>query len=94
LLFVPYERERRYRSYHPGESNHHLYSWNVQTLGNLIEDMGFKVMTAGIQKFGYDRFAAVLADRLGLGESGFRLIRISLHLLRPAFEVRIAAQKQ
>jgi SAM-dependent methyltransferase len=94
LLFVPYERERRYRSYHPAEPNHHLYSWNVQTLGNLVEDTGFNVVTAGIQKFGYDRFVAVWADRLGLGEWGFRLIRTSLHLLRPAFEVHIVAQRQ
>ena len=94
LLFVPYERERQYHSYNPGEPNHHLYSWNVQTLGNLVEDMGFKVMTAGIQKFGYDRFAAVWGNRLGLGEWGFRLIRTSLHMLRPAFEVYIVAQRQ
>ena len=92
LLFVPYEKERRYRHYNAGEPNHHLYSWNVQTLGNLVEDVGFKVVAAHVGRFGYDRFAAVWACRLGLGELGYRFIRGLIHLLRPAFEVRIVAQ--
>jgi len=91
LLFVPYEKERRYRYYNPREPNHHLYSWNVQTLGNLVEDVGFKVIEARVGRFGYDRFAAVWSARLGLGELGYRFIREVIHLLRPAFEVRIIA---
>lgn len=92
LLFVPYEKERRYRCYNPQEPNHHLYSWNVQTLGNLVEDIGFKVTEASVGRFGYDRFAAVWAARLGLGELGYRFIRGVIHLLKPAFEVRIIAR--
>jgi SAM-dependent methyltransferase len=91
LLFVPYEKERRYRCYNPQEPNHHLYSWNVQTLGNLVEDIGFKVVQAWVGRFGYDRFAAVWAARLCLGEIGYRFIRGLAHLLKPAFEVRIVA---
>jgi SAM-dependent methyltransferase len=93
LLFVPFEKERRYRRYDPTEPNHHLYSWNVQTLGNLVEDMGFKVFKAGIHKFGYDRFAAIWSARFHLGQPGFTLIRTLLHLLFPALEVYIVAQK-
>jgi len=94
LLFVPYEKERRYRRYDPNEPNHHLYSWNVQTLGNLIEDFGLRVLQGGIERFGYDRFCAVWAVRLHWGRWGFRFIRRALHLIRPAFEVYIVAQKQ
>jgi SAM-dependent methyltransferase len=94
LLFVPYERERRYRRYDPKEPNHHLYSWNVQTLGNLVKDAGFKVVEGRIGRFGYDRFAAVWASRFCLGESGFRLVRRALHFVRPMFEVRVVAEKQ
>ena len=94
LLFVPYEKERRYRYYDPDEPNHHLYSWNVQTLGNLVKDTGFSVMQAKVGRFGYDRFAAVWAVRLGLGEFGFRFIRGAVHLIRPAFEVRIVASRR
>ncbi|MEW8651092.1 MAG: methyltransferase domain-containing protein [Candidatus Thiodiazotropha sp.] len=91
LLFVPYEKERRYRSYDPREPNHHLYAWNVQTLGNLVSDCGFEIAASGIRRFGYDRFAANWAQRLGLGEPGFRLIRGVVHSLKPAQEVAIVA---
>ena len=69
LLFVPFEKERKYRRYDPVEPNNHLYSWNVQTLGNLVESSGFKVAKGIIGRFGYDRFAAVWAARLGLPQT-------------------------
>ncbi|MBN2180785.1 MAG: class I SAM-dependent methyltransferase [Sedimentisphaerales bacterium] len=93
LLFVPYEKERRYRRFNPQEPNHHLYSWNVQTLGNLVGDFGFTIEQGRVLQFGYDRIAAVWAVRLGLGESGFRLIRKAGHLVAPALEVCIIANK-
>ena len=75
LLAVPYEREGRYQVFDPTEPNHHLFSWNVQTLGNLVSLAGYKVNSGGLRKYGYDRFAAQLAIRWRLGESGFRGIR-------------------
>jgi SAM-dependent methyltransferase len=94
LLYVPYEKERRYRHYDRQEPNHHLYSWNVQTLGNLVEDMAFSVVEAKVARFGYDRFAAVWAVRLGCGELGYRFIRAAVHLAKPASEVRMVAQNR
>ena len=94
LLFVPFEKERRYRSYDPTEPNRHLYSWNVQTLGNLTEQVGLKVEKAGVERFGYDRFAAVHAVRFGLGERGDRLIRAMVHVIAFMLEVRVVAVKQ
>jgi len=93
LLYVPFEKERRYRSFRPGEINHHLYSWNVQTLGNLVEELGFSVLSARVGEHGYDRFASVWASRLRIGETGFRLLRAAVHLVRPGREVRLVAQK-
>ena len=93
LLFVPYEKEKRYHSYHRDEPNHHLYSWNVQTLGNLVEENGFDVQEAHLGRFGYDRFAANWATRFNVGEAGFRLIRGAVHLMKPAYEVRVVAIK-
>lgn len=94
LLYAPFEKERRYRHYTPGEPNHHLYSWNVQTLGNLVEQVGFKVVAGKIGRFGYERFAASWAVRLNLGQGGFRSIRAASHLLKPAYEVRVVATKK
>ena len=94
LLFVPYEKEKKYHHYDPQEPNHHLYSWNVQTLGNLVEKMDFKVINGSIERFGYDRFSSVWADRLHLGEFGFKFIRRLIHLLKPGFEVSLVASKE
>jgi SAM-dependent methyltransferase len=91
LLYVPLEREGRYERFRRHEPNHHLYSWNAQTLGNLVEESGFKVIEAGVGEFGYSRFAAVWSAKLGLGETGFRLARRLLHTIKPAFETRVVA---
>jgi SAM-dependent methyltransferase len=92
-LYVPFECEGRYEHFRRDEPNHHLYSWNVQTLGNLVEEAGFKVAQAAIGEFGYDRFSAAWAAKLRLGETGFRGLRRMLHIIRPAFEVRLIAIK-
>jgi SAM-dependent methyltransferase len=93
LLFVPLEREAKYNHFIPDEPNHHLYSWNTQTLGNLVRELGFDVAEAGTGEFGYSRFAAVWASKLRLGENGFRGLRRLLHLVKPAREVRLIAVK-
>jgi SAM-dependent methyltransferase len=93
LVFVPYEKEARYRTYNPTEPNHHLYSWNVQTLGNLVQDCGFELIESRLGKFRFDRFAAQRAVQTGTGESGFKLIRAIGLLIQPEFEVIIVAKK-
>jgi SAM-dependent methyltransferase len=91
LLFVPHEHEGKYLEFNRDEPNHHLYSWNAQTLGNLVEECGFKVVGCDIGRFGYDRFASVWSAKLHTGVLGFRTLRSFLHVLKPAFEVRIVA---
>jgi SAM-dependent methyltransferase len=91
LMHVPFEKERRYLHFDPQEPNHHLFSWNVQTLGNLLTDTGFAVESAGLGEFGFDRAAAVWALRMGFGENGFHLLRRVAHLYGRGQEVRIRA---
>jgi SAM-dependent methyltransferase len=93
LLFVPYEKERRFRRFTKGEPNHHLFSWNAQTLGALVEETGFSVEAAGLGDFGQERFAANWAVRLRLGEAAFRWIRSVANRLKNELEVRIVARK-
>ncbi len=93
LVWVPFEDEWRHRRFTRGEKNHHLYSWNPQTLGNLLEECGFHAVTVGLARYGWDRFAAAWAIRLGLDEAGFRLLRRGLVLLRPLREVAVLARK-
>ncbi len=94
LLFVPYEKEKRYRRFDRAEPNHHLFSWNVQALGNLAENCGFNVIEAGIQKFRFDRFATRAALKLHLGRTGYFLIRSLALLIAPGYEVRLIASKR
>lgn len=94
VLFVPYERERRSRAFNPNEPNHHLFSWNVQTLGNLVCDMGFSIQQAGIGRYGWDRFLAVLALQLKIGAAGFRCLKKLALAVHPLWEVRIVAIKK
>lgn len=93
LLHVPFEQERRYRHHDPAEPNHHLFAWNAQTLGNLVTECGFKLESAGIGQFGYDRATAAAAVKFHLGEPGFRLLRALAHQLLPAAEVRVVATR-
>jgi hypothetical protein len=89
---VPLERELRYRRFDRKEPNHHLYSWNAQSLGNLVEDCGFVASEVTVRHYGYDRAGAVWAVRLGLGEAGFHAVRQVIRLLRPLLEVRLRAR--
>jgi SAM-dependent methyltransferase len=91
LVAVPFEKERRYRRYRSHEPNHHLYSWNPQTLGNLVTETGYVLDSVQLGEFGYDRFAAVWGQRLRLGERGFGLVRRMAHLLQPGREVSLTA---
>jgi hypothetical protein len=91
-LAVPFETERRLRRYRPKEPNHHLFSWNPQTLGNLVADSGFVIQDARLRVYGYDRWAARWAVRLRLGERGFRTLRWWLRFLRPLREVVVVAR--
>jgi SAM-dependent methyltransferase len=87
VVHVPWERERRYRLYAPSEPNHHLYTWNAQTLGNLLALSGFDVGAVQVRNYGYDRRAAQIASNLNLGFDGFRVVRALLIALRPLREV-------
>ncbi len=91
LLVVPAENRAEGRRYDPDEPNRHLFSWNPQTLGNLLAVCGFATSRIGLHRYGYDRWAAALAVRLRGGENLFRAIRTAAQSLRPLYEVRSAA---
>ena len=102
LLFVPYEQEHRLhqllrqettRRYRPDLPSGHLYSWNVQSFGELVTLSGLSVTADGLGRFGYDRAAAQWAVRLRFGESGYRAVRWLMHLVEPVLEVQLVARK-
>jgi len=94
LLFVPNETGKKFNYYDAQNQDHHLFSWNVQTLATLVEKAGFKVIEGSTERFGYDRFSGVWADKLHLGEFGFRIFRKLIHLIKPNYEIRIISIKK
>jgi SAM-dependent methyltransferase len=93
LLFVPFERESRYRRFRRGEPNRHLFSWNAQTLANLVETHGFEVLSSECGPTGYERFAGETIARMGLGDLGLRILLGTLRFIRPVEEVRLVAKR-
>lgn len=93
VLNVPYEKEASYERYDPKDRHGHLYSWNPQTLGALLAAAGWSLQSLETPLFGYDRFAAVVADRYGGSERLYRKVRALLLLLRPRYEIKAVLRK-
>lgn len=92
LLFVPYENERKYRRYIPDGEYQHLFSWNAQTLGNLVHNAGFVAEHIRTQPWGYDRFAADVVSRLGI-RGMYKHLRDLLVFIRPHWEIAAVLRK-
>jgi SAM-dependent methyltransferase len=93
LLFVPLEREQKYRSVNPSDKAHHLYSWTPASVTRLVRDAGLNVVSVETPRFRFDRAAAAAAYRLKLGEIGYRSIRKLGQLLLPEYEIALVAHK-
>jgi len=93
ILVLPFEKERRYQKYNPRDINNHIFSWNMQTISNLLKFSGYRIEIARILTYGYDRRAGKIAERLHLGEFGYLLIRKFLQIIKPAKELFIIAKK-
>jgi ubiquinone/menaquinone biosynthesis C-methylase UbiE len=92
LILVPLESPVRRTS--AKDKDHHLFSWNVQTLNGFLAACGFTVASCKVRRKGYDRYAAELSVRLG---GGFRLYKFLLWLLqaiRPCHEIQAIACRQ
>jgi SAM-dependent methyltransferase len=90
ILCVPFETHRMYRRYAPGDPNHHLFSWNALTLGNLVHDAGFEVVESRVSPFGYEQRLAPLAK---VHDAAYRCGLAVVRTLRPADEVFLVGRK-
>lgn len=89
LLIVPLESAVRKVS--TTDNNHHLFSWNVQTLNDLLAACGYIATSSNVKRSGFDRFAAVLAVRLGGGFGLYKLLLMLLRTIRPCHEIQVIA---
>jgi len=89
ILYVPLESGRRYRRYRPDDPNHHLFSWNCLTLGNLVTAAGLTVESARIRPYGYEQRLASLAKA---GRAMYGLALWLARLFRPCDEIELIAK--
>jgi SAM-dependent methyltransferase len=87
LLFVPFERERKYRRFRPTDRAHHLYSWTPSSIAQLLVRAGFAIEEKQMLRFRFDRLAAVIAKNLGGGLRLYRLLRGLGVSLLPEYEL-------
>ena len=91
VLFVPSETQRRFNKHNPIDTDHHLYTWNIQSAFNLLKAAGFRSIDIRIKNFGYERFAAEHVGKYGFAVFVF-LINV-LRMIRPVKELEIIAIK-
>lgn len=93
LLYIPMECSRRFNKINPNDKDHHIYSWNIQTISNLVSLSGFKIISISKKRFGYDFIASRSAKKLGLGELFYKLFRSFFNIIRPVYEIEVVASK-
>jgi SAM-dependent methyltransferase len=94
IIFVPLEQGRKYRKFTASDNDHHLFSWNVQTLGNLLDSQNFSVLEYGVLPTGLDRFAAELAVKLKLTFAGYLVLHKIARALYGKKEIYFLVRKK
>lgn len=89
ILCVPFETTRRHRQFRPDDADHHLFAWNVQTLGNLVTSVGFKIEQIGLRAFGFEQRLAFLAK---YGQPFYQTGLWAVRIPFPIQEILLVAQ--
>lgn len=87
LLFVPLETERSVRALAGEDSSPWLYTWTVQSLGNLLGEAGFQLVEGKILRYSSESFALRAAFFLDARERTFHLARALGSFLQPCREI-------
>ncbi len=92
LLFVPFERETKYRHFSLSDRAHHLYSWTPRSLRTLASLAHTTVHSLEVLRFRFDRFAALLAAKLKGGFLLYRFCRAVGQYAAPEYELFLSGQ--
>lgn len=71
----------------------HYFSWNVQTLGNLLIDCGFTFIEGSVQRLAHEKEVIETGNRLGMGRIGFAVAEKYAKLFHPHRQVCVAARQ-
>lgn len=91
LIVVPADpfRHKKHNRWNEADTNHHLFSWTPLTLGNLIDQAGFRIEHSFVRPAGY------MSSLLWLRHAPllFWLSRHIIARLRSRFETVVVARK-
>jgi Methyltransferase domain len=89
ILCVPFETTRRHRQFCPDDADRHLFSWNVQTLGNLVTSVGFKIEHIGLRAFESEQRLTFLSK---YGQPLYQMGLWAVRIPFPIQEILLVAQ--
>jgi len=89
VFVVPHQDHRE--EFNPDDQNHHLYTWNRQTLGNLFLKAGFEVEQVEMLQHMWPPDYMKLFDELG--EEGFHAACRQHAAANANYQVRIVARR-
>lgn len=76
------------------DTDHHLFSWNVNIFNGFVAACGYSVRICKVRRYGFDRFAAELTVRLGCGFGIYRILLFLLRAIRPGYEIQVVADRK
>ncbi len=92
LIVIVVPCETIFGSYVPNDKNHHLYTWNPMTLGNILNESGFSVLESKVFWHKWPPFRRHIVKWLGW--KWFHRLAIVYSILdRRDFQIRAIAKK-
>ncbi len=86
LIFALYDKT--FRRPNLSEQTKHFYSWNVQTLGNLMLDCGYEFLSGGVRRYPNEEAFLRWLPRIG-----YSLAKLGCEVFSPELEVCVAAKR-
>lgn len=88
LLCVPFDKGRQFRKFSVNDIDMHLFSWNTQSICNLLLAASYEIHEAKVRPFGYERALVPLAR---LGFNTYKVGMWIIRLIRPVHEIYVVA---
>lgn len=64
ILALPYNDYRNAKQYNSNDINNHLYTWNIQLIGNCLKIAGFKNIEVKVYTHAWPRYYEILFNKL------------------------------
>lgn len=93
ILSIPSDISSKYDKYNKSDKDHHLFSWNIQTICTLVEASDFEVLKYFKKPHGGAIFLANFFDRFNLPKPFFNFSFRVINLFYSSKEIVVIAKK-